>query len=50
MKYIRLEADERVTKRTFRFFTFEVPGAKFMPHIVIVCGMERYDYSHQHTW
>ena len=39
--YLELEVDEDVSRELSDYFTFEVPGAKFMPHFVIVCGMER---------
>ena len=44
--YLKIEADEDIRRELGQFFTFEVPGFKFMLNLEIVYGTERLDYSH----
>ena len=39
--YLKIEADEDIRRELGQFFTFEVPGFKFMLNLEIVYGTER---------
>ena len=43
--YIRIETEPHIARELSEYFTFEVPGARFMPSIETKYGMEKYDYS-----
>ena len=43
--YLKLEVDSSLSKELANYFTFEVPGAKFMPTVRKGFGMEKLDYS-----
>ena len=43
--FLKLKAEPHVFQELSEHFTFDVPGAKFMPSIGVSIGMERFDYS-----
>ena len=43
--YLKLEIDSSLSKELANYFTFEVPGAKFMPAFRNRVGMEKLDCS-----
>ena len=42
--YLQLKVDDDLERELTDYFTFEVPGAKYMPHYRKNFGMVRYDY------
>jgi len=43
--FLKINAEPHIQYELRDHFTFEVEGAKFMPHTVREIGMERYTYS-----
>ncbi len=43
--YLTVDADPSIQREISEFFTFYVPGYKFMPQFRNRMGMARYDYS-----
>ena len=39
--YLKIEADEDIRRELGEYFTFEVPGFKFMTQFEIECGTEK---------
>ena len=45
--YITVDCDPNIQREISEFFTFYVPGYKFMPAFRNRMGMVRYDYFHR---